>query len=182
MTLAVIDVRDLIGHPGASREAIVSGTVEGLATELARVPEDAPIEAELLLESVVEGILVSGRLSGTLRLVCSRCLTEFESPFDVTVHEMFVAEPDEEADDYRLDPELGIEPDQMVRDAVGLQLPFSPLCRPDCLGLCEVCGGNRNLGECPGHEEIDPRFAILSQLFPASEGAGEERADADDRD
>jgi uncharacterized metal-binding protein YceD (DUF177 family) len=29
-----------------------------------------------------------------------------------------------------------------------------------------VCGGNRNLGECPGHEDVDPRFAVLSGLFP----------------
>jgi uncharacterized protein len=181
MTLAAIDVRDLIGHPGASREATISGTLEGLGTELARVPEDAPIEADLLLESVVEGILVSGRLSGTFRLLCSRCLTEFAAPFDVAVHEMFVPEPDEDADDYPLDPALGLEPDQMVRDAVGLRMPFSPLCRPDCLGLCEVCGGNRNLGECPGHEEVDPRFAVLSELFPAPGGADDGGTDPDDR-
>jgi uncharacterized protein len=65
-----------------------------------------------------------------------------------------------------LDPELGIEPGQMIRDVVGVQMPFSPLCRPDCRGLCEVCGGNRNLGECPGHDEVDTRFAVLSHLYP----------------
>jgi uncharacterized protein len=166
MSLATIDVRDLLGHPGTSREEILRGTLEGLSTEVAVLPEDAPIEAELLLESVIEGILVSGRLRGTFRLVCSRCLTEFESPFEVTVHELFVPEPDEDADDYRLDPETGISTDQMVRDAVGVQMPFSPVCMPECLGLCEVCGGNRNLGECPGHDDVDPRLAVLSGLFP----------------
>jgi uncharacterized protein len=53
----------------------------------------------------------------------------------------------------------------MVRDAVVLEMPFSPLCRPDCLGLCEVCGGDRNLGECPGHETTDPRWAALEVLL-----------------
>jgi uncharacterized protein len=166
MSIATIDVRDLLGHPGASRAQSLHGTLEGLATEVARVPDDVPIEADLLLESVVEGIVVSGRLSGTFRLSCARCLTEFEAPFDVAVHEVFMAEPDEDAGDYVLDPELGIEPGQMIRDVVGVQMPFSPLCRPDCRGLCEVCGGNRNLGECPGHDEVDPRFAVLSHLFP----------------
>ena len=52
-----------------------------------------------------------------------------------------------------------------IRDAVGVEMPFAPLCQPDCLGLCEVCGGNRNLGECPGHEAIDPRFAVLADLL-----------------
>ena len=84
MSLSTIDVSDLVGHPGASREQRLTGTLEGLATEVATVPDDVPIEAELLLESVLEGILVSGTLRGTFRLTCSRCLTGFEAPFDVT--------------------------------------------------------------------------------------------------
>ena len=166
MSLATIDVSDLVGHPGASREQRLTGTLDGLATEVASVPDDAPIEADLLLESVLEGILVSGSLRGTFRLTCSRCLTGFEAPFDVAVSELFVPEPDPDADDYRLDPETGVATEQMARDAIGVQMPFSPLCRVDCLGLCEVCGGNRNLDECPGHRDVDPRFAVLSGLFP----------------
>lgn len=167
MTVAVIDVRDLVGRPGASREQPIHGTVQGLASELARVPDDAPIDGTLVLESVVEGILVSGRLEGTMTLRCARCLTEFTRRFGVDVHELFTAMPDEDADEYALDPELGIDPDQMLRDTIGVELPFSPLCRADCLGLCEVCGGDRNLGECPGHDRIDPRLAVLSELLPA---------------
>jgi uncharacterized protein len=166
MSIATIDVSDLVGQPGASRQATLTGTIDGLATEVARVPDDAPIEVQLLLESVIEGILVSGSLRGTFSLVCSRCLTTFESTFDVDVHELFVPEPEEDTDDYRLDPERGVVTEQMARDAIGVSMPFSPLCRPDCQGLCEVCGGNRNLGECPGHEDVDPRFAVLSGLFP----------------
>ena len=83
---------------------------------------------------------------------------------------MFVPEPDEDTDDYPLDTERGeLALDQMVRDALGVELPFSPLCRPDCQGLCPVCGGDRNLGECPGHVEIDPRWAALEQLVPTTE-------------
>ena len=167
MTVATIDVRDLVGHPGASREHPIAGTLEGLGSELARVPDDAPIAGELLLESVVEGILVSGRLEGTMTLRCARCLTAFERAFRVEIHELFTERPDDEADAYPLDPERGIDPDQMLRDTIGVELPFSPLCRPDCLGLCEICGGNRNLGECPGHEQIDPRFEALVDLLPA---------------
>jgi uncharacterized protein len=172
LTLAAIDVRDLVGHPGVSREETVRGTVEGLATELASVAEDDPVELELLLESVVEGILVIGRLRGRWRLHCARCLVEFDEPFDIAVRELFVPNPEDEDDEYRLDPETGVEVDQMVRDAVGVEMPFSPLHAPDCKGLCEVCGGNLNLGECPGHEQADPRFAVLAGLFP--EGASED--------
>ncbi len=166
MTLAPIDVRELIGHPGASANHYLEGTLEGLGTELASVPEDTPVQAQLLLESVVEGILVSGRLTGTMHLRCARCLKEFDRPFAVELTEMFVPAPDDDADDYPLGPEGFIEPDQMVRDLVGVELPFSPLCRPDCLGLCPVCGGDRNLGECPGnHPSTDPRWAELDVLL-----------------
>jgi uncharacterized protein len=170
VTLAAIDVRELIGHPGASMQAHLEGTLEGLGTEVASVPDDAPIEGDLLLESVVEGVLVSGDLRGRFHLRCARCLDEFDAPFDFAVTEMFVPAPDEDADDYALDPEGFIEPEQMVRDTVGVELPFSPLCRPDCLGLCPVCGGNRNLGECPGdHPSIDPRWAALEVLLDQTE-------------
>src|SRR5436190_10687274 len=124
MTLSAISVRGLIGHPGASRTDTIRGTVEGLETELARVPDDAPLRGEVLLESVVEGILLTGRIDGTWRLRCARCLTEFDGRFEVEVSEMFVVDADLDGDDYAFDPEAGIEPDQMVRDAIGVELPF----------------------------------------------------------
>jgi uncharacterized protein len=162
--IEAVEIRDLIGHPGASKEHHVESPVEGLGTELARVRDDVPVEGDLVLEALVEGILVSGGLRGTLALKCARCLTELERPFSVEVHELFVPEPEPDTDDYPLDPEGSLELDQMARDAIGVELPFSPLCRPDCLGLCPVCGGDRNLGECPGHDEVDPRWAALDQL------------------
>jgi uncharacterized protein len=164
--IPAIDVRDLLGQPGASKRQHVEAPVEGLRTELAQVPEDRPIEGDLDLESIVEGILVSGTLRGSLSLRCARCLREFDQPFEVEVHELFVRSPDPDGDDYPLDPEGAIELDQMVRDAIGVELPFSPLCRADCQGLCPVCGGDRNLGECPGHAEADPRWAALDELAP----------------
>jgi DUF177 domain-containing protein len=171
VTIEPIDVRDLIGHPGASRTKHVRGTLEGLGTEVASLGHDEAVDGVLLLECVVEGILVSGPIRGTVHFRCARCLIEFDRPLAVEVHELFTRRPDEggdEADAYVLDPGGWLEPEQMVRDAVGVELPFSPLCRPDCLGICDVCGGDRNLGECPGHEEIDPRWVELERLLEPS--------------
>ena len=161
-----IDVADLLGQPGSSRHHRAAWFVEGLGTELAGVRDDVPVEADLLLESLVEGILVSGTIRAEVAMRCARCLTGFERPCTVEVHELFVPEPEPDTDDYPLDPEGLLDPGQMVRDAIGIELPFSPLCRPDCQGLCPVCGGDRNLGECPGHVEVDPRWAALEQLAP----------------
>ena len=62
--MRAIDVRALLENPGASRTVRVQEPVPGLRTELADVPEDAPIAADLTLESVVEGIYVRGSLEG----------------------------------------------------------------------------------------------------------------------
>jgi DUF177 domain-containing protein len=161
-----IDVRELVGRPGSTRVEQVSGTIEDLETELASLSEDTPITGELVLESLIEGVLASGRLEGTLSLRCARCLKEFEQGFSVDLHELFVPFPHEDSDEYPLDPEGFLEPDQMVRDVVGVELPFAPVCRPDCRGLCSRCGGDLNLGECTCTEpDIDPRWDGLGALL-----------------
>jgi uncharacterized protein len=166
MPVPQIDVRDLLGHPGAQRTQELQGTLQDLGTVVASVAQDRSVSGSLLLESVVEGILVTGRLTGIFLLECVRCLTAFEEPFDLPVQEMFVPDAGLEDDEYPLDPSGLIEPEQMFRDTVGLELPFAPLCKPDCLGLCPVCGGDRNLGECPGgHDNVDPRWQGLEALL-----------------
>jgi uncharacterized protein len=162
--MRAIDVRDLLERPGSARIVHLREPVPDLRTELAGVPEDTPIEGDLTLESVVEGIYVTGSVAGRMTLVCARCLKHFEREFDVDLRELVAREagPD---DDYAIDPDLTLDPEPMVRDAVVLEMPFSPLCRPNCLGLCEICGGDRNLGECPGHATIDPRWAALEILL-----------------
>jgi uncharacterized protein len=158
-----LDVRDLLERPGSSRGVHVSEPVTGLHTELARVPEADPVDAELLLEHVVEGILVSGPLSGRMTFRCARCLKEFSREFRVEVHELFVPGATAEDDQYPVE-EGAIDLEPMVRDAVMLSMPFSPLCRPECLGLCERCGGDRNLGECSCGPEVDPRWSVLDDV------------------
>lgn len=161
--MEAVDVRDLVGQPGASRHLRVAEPIDGLATELAQVPPGQPVRVEVLLESVVEGILVSGPVSGEMAYRCARCLKAFTERFTVEVTELFAAGAPEEEDAYPL-REGAIDLEPMVRDAVVLSMPFSPLCRPDCLGLCERCGGDRNLGECTCAPDVDPRWAALEQL------------------
>jgi uncharacterized protein len=156
----VIDVRDLIEHPGTSRSVRVSESIPGLGTELAEVPEHRQVDAALLFESVVEGVLVSGPVSGIMVLSCARCLKAFQSEFRLDVQELFAWGADAGDDEYLL-AEDSVDLEPMIRDAVVLSMPFAPLCRPDCLGLCERCGGDRNLGECVCEPDVDPRWQPL---------------------
>ncbi len=160
-----IDVRDLLANPGSSTSVTVGEAVPGLRVALVSVPDDAPITGDLLLDSVIEGILVSGTIAGRMTLSCARCLKEFEQDFDVKVEEMYVRDPGPD-DDYGVTAKLLLDPEPMVRDAVVLSMPFAPLCKPDCLGLCERCGGDRNLGECTcTTPPADPRWAGLETLI-----------------
>jgi uncharacterized protein len=168
MSLPMLDVHDLLGHPGMARRVDLLGTIDGLGTALVVVPEDAMLGGPLSLESVIEGVFVAGTITGTWRVRCARCLTEETRPFTVEIAELVTpagADPDDTDDDAYAFVDEEIDIDQIVRDAIGVEMPFAPLCRPDCQGLCPTCGGNRNLGECPGHEVVDPRFAVLSDLL-----------------
>jgi uncharacterized protein len=158
-----IDVRDLLEDPGASRRLTVEETFEDMTTELARVPAEDPVRIEVLMESVIEGIMVSGPLSGQMVFRCARCLKDFARDFRYEVQEVFSPGAAADADEYPIaEGHIDLEP--MVRDTLVLAMPFSPLCREDCLGLCERCGGDRNLGECTCGPELDPRWAGLDEL------------------
>ena len=158
--MRTIDVRDLLERPGSSKTVRVEEPVPGLSTELVQVSPDEPLLGDLTLESVLEGIYVTGSVAGRMAFTCARCLSPFERGFDILMQELFVREPGPE-DDYALEPDLLLDPEPMVRDAVVLSMPFAPLCRPDCLGLCERCGVDRNLGGCTCTERVDPRWAAL---------------------
>jgi uncharacterized protein len=156
-----VDVRDLLEDPGGSRRVTMEETFEDMATELARILPEDPVRIEVLLESVAEGIMVSGPLSGRLAFRCARCLKDFRGGFRYEIEELFAPSPGD--DEYPIaEGRIDLEP--LVRDTVVPALPFSPLCREDCLGLCERCGGDRNLGECTCGPEVDPLWAALDDL------------------
>ncbi|WP_081423196.1 YceD family protein [Leifsonia xyli] len=161
---------------------------ERLGEGLLSVPEGGTVELDLWLESMHEGILVSGEAEATVTGVCGRCLKDIEQPVGVDFQELF-AYPAEEAFDYEVhDDHVDLEP--MIRDAVVLSLPFQPVCRPDCPGLDPETG--ERLADVPDREPgqaIDPRWSALAG-FQASDtavtstehtsnapdaGAGEER-------
>lgn len=158
-----ISVADLLGRPGQYRDIRVEASIKGISNPLARLGEH-PVRAELRAESVIEGILVTGRAAGHTSVRCARCLAGFTSELGVEVCELFVAPgheagPDE--DSYRVaGTQIALEP--MLRDALALALPIHPLCRDDCKGLCARCGADLNQGPCGCVEDdSDPRWAGL---------------------
>ncbi|ACY98973.1 MULTISPECIES: YceD family protein [Thermomonospora] len=167
----VLDTRALDRRPGSMRE--LTRTVAApadLGVEMVGVPEGADIELELRLESVMEGVLVTGTARMPLTGECARCLDPLEDTFEAEFQELFVypdtrsgGEADE--DERRIEGDL-IDLEPVLRDTVVLALPLSPLCRDDCPGLCPECGVRLADAE-PDHRHeaaIDPRWAALRGL------------------
>lgn len=168
----VIDTRELGRRPGLSREVHrVVQTEHALGVEgVIAVPKGAEITVDVLLESVVEGVLASGTASAPTEGECARCLDPIsDREVDVEFTELF-AYPDS-ATEQTTDPDeiarlvddlVDLEP--VVRDAVVLALPSVPLCVPDCAGLCPGCGLKwAELEPDHRHETIDPRWAALTE-------------------
>jgi len=167
----VLDTRELPRRPGALRT--VERTVpapEGLGLELIGLPAGADLVLDLRLESVSEGVLVSGTASSHAEGECGRCLRPINVPVRVPVQELFAYEhstTDETTDEDevgRLHGDL-IDLEPTLRDAVVLALPTNPLCREDCPGLCPDCGVPWDeLPSGHSHGQSDPRWAALAQL------------------
>ncbi len=180
---AVIDVRTFrrAGESKRIERSITAGP--GLGAAAMGVPEGAPIELDVLLESVIDGVLVTGSLSYPVTGECSRCLDPLVEQRSADFSDLFLWEEPEEIDP-QVDP-LPLVTDgyvdlrDLVHDAVVLELPLAPLCSEDCRGLCETCG--IRLADAPAdhaHEILDPRWAALEGL--AADLSGEPAAGADE--
>jgi uncharacterized protein len=166
----VLNTHDLGRRPGAMRQVrAVVPAPEDLGTALVGVEAGSDLELDLRLEAVMEGVLVTGTVRGVVTGECGRCLGPLEKDLAVELQELFVHPghdvPEEEDDLPELQGEdLDLEP--ALRDAVVTGLPFQPLCREDCPGLCPRCG--IRLADVAGehiHEEVDPRWAALQGLL-----------------
>lgn len=160
----VLRVVDLVHQPGSSRAVDVTVPAPaGLRNAVIGVPEGSDIELHLRLESVVEGILVSGEAAAVAEGECARCLDPVQPDVEATVQELYAYERDEHSEDeQRLVENDAVDLEPVLRDGLVTALPFRPVCRDDCPGLCPVCGAR--LADDPGHhhENVDPRWSALS--------------------
>lgn len=163
-------VRDVVRRPGTHREYDHDFAVtERLGTEVIGVPEGSTASLHVQCEVVTDGIWVNGTFDAVAQGECSRCLEGVTSDVNVTIQGLFLY-PDapygagDVADDvYDFDGD-SLDLEGVVTDAVVTALPFTPLCDPDCLGLCDQCGVR--LEDNPGHahEILDPRWSSLASV------------------
>jgi uncharacterized protein len=167
----LLDTRELGRRPGSLRRVRRSVPAPaGLAVPLVGVPAGRPVALELRLESVVDGVLVTGTAATSVAGECARCLEPFAADVVADLQELYAypeVEPVGPADDLArlVDDRIDLEP--LLRDALVLALPLTPLCAEDCRGLCPGCGERwDHLPADHGHAPPDPRWAALAELFP----------------
>lgn len=169
----VFDVSRLGRRPGVMQtiaQTVPSPSRMGL--DLLAIEQGADLDLDLRLESVSEGVLASGTVHAPTRGECSRCLGPVSGEVEISLTELF-AYPDSVTESTTEEDEVGrvldhtINLEQPILDAVGLALPFAPVCSENCPGLCPHCGvALATAGPDHRHEEIDPRWAKLTQLLP----------------
>lgn len=175
----VFDLRELGRRPGSMREYrrdVPAAAAIGL--ELIGVLEGAPLELDLRLESVIEGVLVTGTVSAPLTGQCGRCLEPITDEVVGEICELFAyvnSATDSTTDEdevHRVDGDI-VDVEPVVHEAVVLGLPLTPLCGPDCSGLCPDCG--QRLDDLPSghtHERLDPRWAKLAAFTDGDDARG----------
>jgi uncharacterized protein len=165
----VFDTRALGRQPGAAREETRTiPAPDSLHVELAGVPAGAEMEVTVRLETVHEGVLATGTAAAPVSGECARCLEPMTSSVEASFQELYHYEPspdEDEEDELLLDGDL-LDLEPVLRDAVVLALPLSPLCSDDCAGLCARCGVRLD-DAGPGHQHEDavlPEWEALRQL------------------
>lgn len=184
----VVDIVDLPHHSGATKDVhLETAAPVDLGTEVIGVPAGSPVVLDAQLTSLEDGVLARGRAEVHVHGECVRCLRDLDEDRTITFDELYYLpeaaarqadEGDDELDDVFLVGETDIDLEPALRDAVVPTLPFRPLCRQDCAGLCPDCG--ERMGDLPPdhhHERIDPRWAALAALVEPSD---EDAADVTD--
>lgn len=173
-SLLVVSVTNLMHRPGAMETLTeVVPAPADLGNALIGVEEGSDIDLDIRMESVVDGILVTGSVVVDVHGECSLCLDPIDYEMSANIQELFVFEkapaggPEDEVDEQYAVEDDSIDLEPALRDAVILQLPFQPVCRDTCQGLCADCGAR--LEDDPGHhhEVLDPRWSALQGLLGA---------------
>lgn len=122
------------------------------------------VKGHVILEKGVADLRLA--VHTDILMACSRCLDDFSYPVHMDIQDLLSRRELEDMDYELIEDGVEIDLKELVESHLYLSLPMKVLCKEDCKGLCQECGANRNHGQCScGHEEIDPRFSALRDMF-----------------
>ena len=113
-----------------------------------------------------QGFLLQGEFQAETDLECVRCLEMNEQRLKWSVTDLYAFDRRNITESGLLVPEDGqIDLESLLREYALLEFPISPVCKPECKGLCPVCGANLNKTACGHRLEADSPFAVLKDLL-----------------
>ena len=168
----------------------------GIGDSIVGIKEGEPVHVSGQFDSIVDGLIFTGRLVAPFVSECTRCLKPIQRDWTVNVTSFFpyedksaagkggkagkngkeeevdiIAGEDEAEDTYPLlDGGAWADLEALLRDTLVEELPLQPLCKPDCKGLCSQCGIDLNENPDHQHDMTDIRFAALEVLKAKLEG------------
>ena len=174
----LFNVAGLLGEPrGSFRDFRFAGVTIDLGGDLVLAE---PVTGSVRAVRTNRGLVVTGHLATALADTCGRCLVPVVVPLELDLDEEFLPTLDiatSQPLDRSVEPEVArltdhheMDLETPVREAIQLAAPIVPLCRPDCRGLCPVCGADQNLGP-HGHPDaaVDPRLEARREFQPDTE-------------
>ena len=158
------------GHP--VNVTVTADWVAAACPDLEARPGPSGLTLRGRLEKTGDDYLLRADLRGQMEATCARCLESARLALDLPLVVTFVSADDGDDEDDDADPDVvtfaggEIDVGDEVRDEILLAIPINPLCQDACLGLCRVCGGNRNLVACGCRAEAAPsgRLAALAKI------------------
>ncbi len=168
----MLNIASLKKNEGEIRKFNLDLLLPPLGSGLDKVIFVSPLRLNFSLTCLNQNLFLQGRLETTVRLHCGRCLEQFDLPLQLELKETYYNEAVNKADSSKPEEDwiayrgdfLDIRPE--LERAVLDSLPMRPLCQEDCLGLCPICGQNRNKQSCQcTEEEVDPRLSVLKTLL-----------------
>lgn len=163
----LIDISDLIGKKVKEKEISVSFEGKSFTFDEEEIEFIKPVNLEGIFTISGDIINFDGTIKTTLKLVCSRCLEDFDYPLEIEIHEKFSKTEHDGDNDIIIINNDKVDFSPIIETNIILSLPMKKLCIEECLGLCTVCGVNLNHSTCNcDKNDIDPRLAKLRDFFP----------------
>ncbi len=164
-----INIHELKKKSEMALEGIQPITLKGVNPLYPSLDCDAHVEATIT--KVGNRYVVKGTASTMVKLLCDRCLEAFDCSIQAEIYQRYSTNPDEDDEDILPISGFEIDLEDVVTEAIVLNVPMKWLHDENCKGICKVCGINLNKQSCHcDAQEIDPRLEGLRNLFhPQSE-------------
>lgn len=161
-TPLIVNVIELLRWPGSTKDVVVSVAAKDFEFDDSRIV-DSPVDINLHLESLSNGVSVAGTATARWAGECRRCLAPLTEQMTIEVSELYQQIPEDPEAYAIVNDQINLLP--MVRENVLVAIPLGPLCREDCPGFCPQCGADLSENPCGCETSVsDPRWAALENL------------------